>query len=70
VPSPVICRPRRQGTPRRRFCGAYTTFSTFTFETIRLLEDGRFLEAAGNVTTSVTVGLGAAAGGLAIGLAL
>lgn len=52
------------------FCGAYTTFSTFTFETIRLLEDGRFLEAAGNVATSVAVGLGAAAGGLAIGLAL
>ena len=52
------------------FCGAYTTFSTFTFETIRLLEDGRFLEAAGNLAASVAVGLGAAAGGLAIGLAL
>lgn len=52
------------------FCGAYTTFSTFTFETVRLLEDGRFLEAGGNVIVSVGVGLGAAAVGLAVGLAL
>ncbi|HVX23388.1 MAG TPA: fluoride efflux transporter CrcB [Acidimicrobiales bacterium] len=52
------------------FCGAYTTFSTFTFETVRLLEDGRVLDALGNVVVSVAVGLGAAAAGLAIGLAL
>jgi CrcB protein len=52
------------------FCGAYTTFSTFTFETIRLLEDGRFLEATGNVALSVAIGLATAAFGLAIGLAL
>ena len=50
------------------FCGAYTTFSTFTFETLRLVEDGRYLEAAGNVTVSVVVGLAAATGGLALGL--
>jgi CrcB protein len=52
------------------FCGAYTTFSTFTFETVRLLEDGRLFDAAGNVVISVGIGLGAAAAGLAIGLAL
>jgi CrcB protein len=52
------------------FCGAYTTFSTFTFETIRLVEDGRVLEAVGNVTVSVVVGLAAATAGLALGLAL
>jgi fluoride exporter len=52
------------------FCGAYTTFSTFTFETVRLMENGRFLSAAGNVLVSVAVGLGAAAAGLALGLAL
>jgi len=51
------------------FCGAYTTFSTFTFETIRLLQNGQLLEAAGNVIVGVGVGLGAAAAGLAIGLA-
>jgi fluoride exporter len=51
------------------FCGAYTTFSTFTFETIRLVQDGRFLEAAGNISVSVVVGLAAATAGLALGLA-
>ena len=52
------------------FCGAYTTFSTFTYESVRLLEDGQLLEAAGTVAVSVAIGLGAAALGLAIGLAL
>jgi fluoride exporter len=52
------------------FCGAYTAFSTFTFETVRLLEDGRLLHAAGNVLGSLAVGLAAAAGGLALGLAM
>jgi fluoride exporter len=51
------------------FCGAYTTYSTFTFETVRLLQDGRFLGAAGNVLVSVVTGLGVAAAGLAAGLA-
>lgn len=50
------------------FCGAYTTFSTFTFETMRLVEDGRYLEAAGNAVGGVAVGLAAATAGLALGL--
>ncbi len=52
------------------FCGAYTTFSTFTFEAVRLIEEGQLMEAAGTVVASVVVGLGAAAAGVAIGLAL
>jgi CrcB protein len=52
------------------FCGAYTTFSTFTFETLRLLEVGQFLEAALNAGVSLVVGLLGAAAGLAIGLAV
>ena len=52
------------------FCGAFTTFSTFTFETMRLAEDGELLQAAVNVVGSVGVGLAAAAAGVALGLVL
>jgi CrcB protein len=34
------------------FLGAYTTFSTFTFETLRLLEDGAWRYAAWNLLLS------------------
>jgi CrcB protein len=34
------------------FLGAYTTFSTFTFETLRLLEDGAWRYAALNLLLS------------------
>ncbi|HEX3004841.1 MAG TPA: fluoride efflux transporter CrcB [Angustibacter sp.] len=38
------------------FCGALTTFSTFSFETIRLAEEGSQLEAVANVSASLVVG--------------
>ena len=46
--------------------GAYTTFSTFTFETVRLAEEGALDEAFRNTVASFAVGLGAAAAGLAL----
>ena len=51
-------------------CGALTTFSTFGYETIRLLEQGSVLTAAANSVASLSVGLGACAGGFAVTAAL
>jgi len=48
------------------FCGAYTTFSTFTFETVRLIEEGDTREAFGNAFGSLVVGGLAAGAGLAL----
>lgn len=46
--------------------GAYTTFSTFSFETVRLAEEGAIDEAVRNAAGTFVVGLAAAALGLAI----
>jgi len=52
------------------FCGALTTFSTFSYETIRLLEEGSTITAVVNTLASLAVGLAACAGGLAATAAL
>ncbi|MEX2394242.1 MAG: fluoride efflux transporter CrcB [Actinomycetota bacterium] len=39
------------------FLGAYTTFSTFSLETLRLIEDGAIGLAVANVALSVVAGL-------------
>lgn len=48
------------------FCGAYTTFSTFTFETVRLVEEGAVATAVRNALGTLVTCAGAAAIGLAL----
>lgn len=52
------------------FCGALTTYSTFGYETVRLLEQRAPFYAAMNVVISVVAGLGAALLGYAVTHAL
>jgi CrcB protein len=52
------------------FIGAYTTFSTLTYETYRLLEDGSLGLAAANILGSVAAGLLAVYLGIVAGRAL
>jgi CrcB protein len=51
-------------------CGALTTYSTFGYETIRLLEERARLYAAVNAAASVAAGLGTAFVGYAVARAL
>jgi CrcB protein len=51
------------------FLGSFTTFSTLTFETHRLSEDGEHRIALGNLVLSVAAGFGAAALGWLLGSA-
>ena len=51
-------------------CGALTTFSTFGFETVRLLLEGSTVAAGLNVTVSLAAGFLAGAGAWALTLAV
>lgn len=48
------------------FCGGYTTFSTFSYETARLIEDGDWKRASVYVTASVVLSIAATFAGFAL----
>ena len=47
--------------------GGYTTFSTFSFETIRLIESGESIKAITNILATLLFGIGAAYLGILMG---
>ncbi|BDZ46032.1 fluoride efflux transporter CrcB [Naasia aerilata] len=52
------------------FLGGYTTFSTASFETVRLLQSRRYVAALLNGLGMLVFGVAAAAAGFALGAAL
>lgn len=72
----VLLTERFESTPATRLTlttgliGAFTTFSTFSLETIRLVEDGAWGSALGNVAANLVLGLVAVALGAALGRAV
>ncbi|TDC53009.1 CrcB family protein [Actinomadura sp. KC345] len=52
------------------FCGALTTYSTFGYETIRLVQNDARTYATLNTAASIAAGLGAAYGGMALAQAV
>jgi fluoride exporter len=51
-------------------CGALTTYSTFSYETLRLAQDGAKFYATTNVVATVVAGLGAVFVGVSLAEAL
>ena len=49
------------------FLGAFTTFSTFSYETVQYIQDGAWGTAALNITSSVALGLVAVFAGIFTG---
>lgn len=52
------------------FCGALSTYSTFSYETLKLAEDKAYLFAALNAAANIIAALGAAYLGMAIAQAI
>ena len=49
------------------FLGGLTTFSSFSYETVNLLQEGAWIGAVGNITANVVLGITATLAGLGLG---
>lgn len=52
------------------FCGGFTTFSTFSAESVRLVQSGAWGRATAYIVASILLSLAAMAAGIALGRAL
>jgi fluoride exporter len=60
--------PQQQLALGTGFCGALTTFSTYSMDTMRMLQKQQFAMAAGYVTASNALSIAAAGAGYALGM--
>jgi CrcB protein len=63
----VLADPAYRFVVATGFCGAYTTFSSYAFETVRLWEQGHAWTATGNLLANNFLALAAAMLGVALG---
>ena len=63
----TLLSPEARGMLTVGFCGAFTTFSTFSYETVRLVQDGEAGKAAVYALGSLAVGIAATLAGLSVG---
>jgi CrcB protein len=63
---PLLVSPFARAFVTIGILGGFTTFSSFSLQTMLLVQDGQWFSAAGNVLSSVALSLVAAAAGIAV----
>ncbi len=66
----VIADPRLRLLVAVGFCGAYTTYSSYSFETVVMLEQGHYALATANFVANNLLCLAAVAAGVALARAI